>query len=176
MHKFKNIIVHRFEPKHIFYLLFLLVLPIFHFKLFLLSAIIVLDMMYLRLRLTLGHDIPFDFHFLGMFINSYFGGIVYGLIFLAYAFVARLALGLQSPAHFSKQPIFVLFCIAASFFHSIEFTLLGICLYILRYVSEYLFSFVFTGTISLERIGFRLSNIATAVVAYMLIGNVLALF
>ena len=116
---------------------------------FLLSLFIGFDLVNIFIKRSFKLYVPVDFIVVGSIILSYLFGIKYGLIVSVFLVINRLIMGTVEFRHIMKLLPIVIVVLLSSLLSKYSFVLVGISLFILRYVIENIMEYVLFGKLSL---------------------------
>ena len=128
-------------------------------RLFVFLLFVALDFVASYLDLKYKIDLGTDYIVTGMIIFSHALGLIYGLWFIPFHFFTRIVLGKLKRKHFLKLPCLLLIPYLAGAFSSTELGTLGFFLFLMRYVLEYMLSFLLFRDIEIRRIPRRLLHL-----------------
>lgn len=161
---------------HIFIISFVLLITLFFYKsIFFVAFFILLDLLKSYIKANFNIRIYVDILVLGIITLSYALSPIYGVIMSLFIVINRIFFGTIEKRHLIKTLILMGISYLTSYLSNINFVLVAMFVYLLRYGLEYLVDY-FLRTLSFGRGAIRIFQTFTAFIFFKLIGIILVIF
>jgi hypothetical protein len=166
----------RQNQKNLTLLILTLSLFLFYKSIFVITLFFVLDFIVSYVDHKYKIDLMFDVNPLGLIVFSYAFNYKYGVFFAFMMLIPRIILGKIEKRHLVKVPILIAIAFFADIFSFVDIAILGVLLFIVRYIMEYAFDFALTGAFSSSRMIRRIGHLAGAYIFFTMLAAPLVIF
>ncbi|MBT3408503.1 hypothetical protein HN415_07515 [Candidatus Woesearchaeota archaeon] len=173
--KSKNLRVKEFfiENKSTFLLGFLsFILAIFLKKLFFISFFVILDLTNSWANSKYKLSLPMDFLLTGLVLFSMKYDFYNGMIFIPFVILNKLIMGKLEFTHFLKVPTLIFISLITPIFSKSNLSYSIFVLLLVRYMVEYLITFIVMGELDIRKIPRRMYNLLGMQAFFIVFGSI----
>jgi hypothetical protein len=165
-------IVSALKDKYTYVLMIIPVLLIYLISknIFFMLIFVFLDVWKTLLEKISGFPIPLYFLDYGIIMCSYLISPVHGIILIFIMFALRIAFSDFKPRHLIKLPILLMIAFLSHLMNPLPLTLVGPCLFLSRYVVEYMLSAIGMTPVS-SNLPERILNIIITIIFFSTVGQ-----
>lgn len=176
MKKGKKTLPGKHALKFFIYVLMLVSLAFIFKSIIFLAGILVLDFWKIYTKVNFKIEFPLDFGLFGIILFAYTGRPWIAFFIIPVLLVTRALLGLIRPTFLIKFPLLLIVSYLTFYLRAISLPLLALYLILFRYAMEFGLELIIFGTVTAEKIHWRVINIVFAYSIYATLGMLLLHF
>ncbi|MCM2325003.1 MAG: hypothetical protein NDI94_00935 [Candidatus Woesearchaeota archaeon] len=158
---------------HLFLMLFMLIIMFINPDIFLIILFITLEFFSTWFEMNFKIEPGPDFIMCGIIFFSYIGKIPHAIFLMPFILISKLIFARFKTRHLAKPLIYLAVSFLAYSLRSLDIAILALLLSIFRYLTEYIFEFAMSKTISFDRLIPRTLRVVFTYLFFMLFSSIL---